>query len=187
MSPSHIFIGLQCSSGWLYCELFWDDQRDLCYLRVLRAGRGAYIVSYFGMTRGTFAISGFWAGGRGAYIVSYFGMTRGTFAISGFSAGGRGAYIVSYFGMTRGTFAISGFWAERVEGLILWAILGWPEGPLLSQGSELGAEGLILWAILGWPEGPLLSQGSQLGVGGGGWGSASASAAPYHCLFTVIL
>ena len=72
-------------------------------------GRGAYIVSYFGMTRGTFAISGFSAGGRGAYIVSYFGMTRGTFAISGFSAGGRGAYIVSYFGMTRGTFAISGF------------------------------------------------------------------------------
>ena len=24
----------------LYCELFWDDQRDLCYLRLLRGGRG---------------------------------------------------------------------------------------------------------------------------------------------------
>ena len=24
----------------LYCELFCDDQRDLCYLRVLRGGRG---------------------------------------------------------------------------------------------------------------------------------------------------
>ena len=49
------------------------------------------IVSYFGMTRGTFAISGFSEGVEGL-IVSYFGMTRGTFAISGFSTGGRGAY-----------------------------------------------------------------------------------------------